>query len=137
MLNPKKPKECVKQTAEALGTDENLVQDIVDFYWKEVRKALSDLRGPRVEVANFGTFRIKSWKLQEAKDDYQKVLAKHNPEKMTFQRHAVRAEVEQRMEQISKMQKMVEDDRCRKQQIKEKRNAEESRRNTQTPEADS
>lgn len=137
MLNPKKPKECVKQTAEALGADENLVQDIVDFYWKEVRKALSDLRGPRVEVANFGTFRIKSWKLQEAKDDYQKVLTKHNPEKMTFQRHAVRAEVEQRMEQISKMQKMVEDDRCRKQQIKEKRNAEESRRNTKTPEADS
>ena len=118
-------------------SDENLVQDIVDFYWKEVRKALSDLRGPRIEVANFGTFRIKSWKLQEAKDDYQKLLNKHNPEKMTFQRHAVRAEIEQRIEQISNMQKMVEDDQYRKQQVKKKRNDEESKRNTQTPKADS
>lgn len=137
MLNPKKPKECVKQTAEALSVDEGLVQDVVDFYWKEIRKALSDLRGPRIEIANFGTFRIKGWKLQEAKDEYQKILAKHNPEKMTFQRHAMRTEVEQRMEQISRMQKMVEEDASRKKQIKEKRNVKRSESDIQTPEADS
>lgn len=129
MLNPKKAKEYIKPTAEALKVDESLVQALTDFYWKQVRKAMSSLQGPRIEVANFGSFRIKHWKLDEEKVRIQKILDKHDPEKMTYHRHEIRADMEVNLQRVHEIEGMVQKDELRKKEIKQKRNVQEDKGN--------
>lgn len=58
-MNPKKPKKLEKQTAQSLDIQEQLVSDLVHFYWVRVRKALTTLAFPRVRVENLGTFTVR------------------------------------------------------------------------------
>lgn len=58
-MNPKKAKELNKLTAEALNKDQELVDDIVDFYWLKVRKMLGSIEHPYIRMPNLGTFNIR------------------------------------------------------------------------------
>lgn len=121
MLLPKKAKTFIKPTAEKLGVDEELVEDIVNFYWKEVRKSLSDLKSPRIMVANLGSFNIKHWLLADLVKEYQKRIDSTNPDKMTFQAHAIKKDVEDRLVMVNGMIEVVNSNLDRKKQIKAKR----------------
>lgn len=123
-MNPKKPKELIKQTAEKLKLDEALVDDVVRFYWKEVRKGLTDLKAPRVLVANFGSFRLKHWMLDEEIKKCNLYLDNLDPENMTFHKHRIKKDVESRIEMINQVKEQVNKDLQKKQEIKEKRNNE-------------
>jgi len=58
-LSPKKAKELNKLTAIALNKDQELVDDIVDFYWLKVRKMLGKIEHPYIRLPNLGTFTIR------------------------------------------------------------------------------
>ena len=120
-MNPKKAKTFILPTAKKLNVDSELVESLMDYYWKEVRRSLSELKAPRISIANFGTFRIKSWKLDEQRMKYQYYLDK-NPDDLTFSRHRIRTDIEQRVSEIDAVKIIVKDDAQRKQQIKDKRN---------------
>lgn len=134
---PKKHKEFLKPTAEALGIREDLVEKIIDVYWKEVRKALSDLRAPRITIANFGSFKIKHWIIDEEVLGYTRYLEKNDPEKMTFNKHRIRADIEQRIAEIQRMKEMVAKDFEKKNLIKQKRNAKSTEENMEDQGSDS
>lgn len=119
---PKKSKDFVKPTAEELQVEEALVQNLTDFYWKNVRKALSDLKAPRIMIANFGSFNIKHWMLDKEKENYQKHLDRITSVEMTFQRHRMKVDVEERLKTIDRILDMVQKDKERKNQVKKKRN---------------
>jgi hypothetical protein len=121
MLNPKKARDFITPTSKELGIDSEFVEAVVDFYWKEIRKALSNLSAPQIFVANLGTFRVKHWELEKNKNDYQSYIDKLDLTKMTFQQHAIKKEWESRIENINQMIKMVDLDKDRKKQIKQKR----------------
>lgn len=120
-MNPKKAKTFILPTAKKLNVDSELVESLMDYYWKEVRRSLSELKAPRISIANFGTFRIKSWKLDEQRMKYQYYLDK-NSDDLTFSRHRIRTDIEQRVSEIDAVKIIVKDDAQRKQQIKDKRN---------------
>lgn len=63
MLKPKKAKEFIPELATKLNLSENLVEDIIDFYWQDVRKSLSSLKHSRIHLTNLGDFTVKHWKL--------------------------------------------------------------------------
>lgn len=42
-----------------------VVKDVLDFYWQEVRASLSGLKHQRVHLTNLGDFTIKHWKLDD------------------------------------------------------------------------
>lgn len=73
---PKKAKDFRKQTAEDTGYSKDLVNSFLDFYWEKVRKDLSDLVYPKILIPNLGTFRVKDWKLDETKENYNLILSK-------------------------------------------------------------
>ena len=73
---PKKAKDFRKQTAEDTGYSKDLVNSFLDFYWERVRKDVSDLVYPKILIPNLGTFRIKHWKLDETKENYNKILSR-------------------------------------------------------------
>jgi len=64
-LRPKKAKDFIPQVAKDLHLAEKLIEDVVDFYWQEVRKSLSSLKHSRIHITNLGDFTIKHWKIDE------------------------------------------------------------------------
>lgn len=128
-MPPKKAKELVKPTAEKLDLNVELVQDVIDFYWKEVRKSLSELRAPRVVVSNFGSFRIKTSKIAEQKKKYEEQVSSYKPEDMTFQKHKIKEDLELKLGRLNKIIETVESDSNRKKEIRKKRYAEKTENN--------
>lgn len=55
---PKKPQVIIDQVAEELNLPKTLVDDLVSFYYKEVRKNLSSLEHPKINLPGLGDFTI-------------------------------------------------------------------------------
>jgi hypothetical protein len=75
-LIPKKAKDFRKATAEDTGYSEELICSILDFYWTRVRKEISDLTYPSINIPSLGTFKIKHWKLDETLEHYDQILGR-------------------------------------------------------------
>lgn len=65
MLRPRKAKDFIPEVANQLSLSEKLIEDVVAFYWQEVRKSLSSLKHNRIHITNLGDFTIKHWKIDE------------------------------------------------------------------------
>jgi nucleoid DNA-binding protein len=64
-LRPKKAKVFIPIVASELALPEELVEDIVNYYWQEIRKSLSSLKHNRIHLTNLGDFTIKHWKIDD------------------------------------------------------------------------
>jgi nucleoid DNA-binding protein len=64
-LKPLKAKELIPKVVAECGLKQEEVEDIIGFYWQEVRKSLSGLEHSRVHLTNLGDFTIKHWKLDD------------------------------------------------------------------------
>jgi nucleoid DNA-binding protein len=64
-LRPRKAKEFIPKVADQLSLQSILVEDIIDYYWGEIRKSLSGLKHQRVHLTNLGDFVIKDWKIND------------------------------------------------------------------------
>lgn len=76
-MRPKKAKDFIPDVASELAMPEDLVQEVVMYYWEEVRKSLSSLKHQRVHLTNLGDFVIKHWKIDE-KIEYLKKWEENN-----------------------------------------------------------
>lgn len=65
MLKPLKAKTFIPEVAAEQELSNELVEAVINFYWTEVRKALSGLKHSRVHISNLGDFVTKHWKLDE------------------------------------------------------------------------
>lgn len=64
-MRPKKAKELIPEVASTLDLSEEVVKDITQFYWQEIRRSLSSLSHQRVHLSNLGDFIIKDWKIED------------------------------------------------------------------------
>lgn len=71
-MKPTKAKELLKDLAQELNQDEDLVRDVVNFYWRDLRKQVSSLKHCRVHVTNLGDFVVKHWKLEQKIQDLER-----------------------------------------------------------------
>ena len=62
-MKPKKAKDYIPELSNSLNLPVSLVEDVIDFYWQEIRKSLSGLKHQRIHLTNLGDFVIKHWKL--------------------------------------------------------------------------
>lgn len=119
-MNPKKPKDIIELMSEP---DKNLVNDLVSFYFKDVRKALSEAQATNIIVEGLGTFRAKSWKLpdiiaetEKMRDKYKAVVDNQNP--ITFQKFAILKDYEDKLEKLYALRDKLELDKQKKEQMK-------------------
>ena len=77
---PKKPEKIIKQVAEDLDLSVNTVDDIVSFYYKTLRKKLSELDELRINVSGLGHFSVKSYSLRKSIERTEKIKSRLNPE---------------------------------------------------------
>jgi len=120
-MNPKKPKQLIKPTADKLGLTESLVDDVVNFYWSAVRKALSDMEGPSIAVTNLGTFKIRYKQIPVLEEKYTRHLDEVVLEKMTFNKHTMQNIAKFKHERHKEIRQEIEEEYARKDESKQKR----------------
>lgn len=62
---PRKAKYFVKPVAEKLNVTEELVDDLLSFYWKEVRSTITKETQPLIYVKNLCTFKVRPFVLEK------------------------------------------------------------------------
>ena len=71
-MRPKKAKDFIQDVAKQLHFSEDVVKDVVDYYWRNIRKSLSSLDHSRIHLTNLGDFTIKHWKIDEKIEGLEK-----------------------------------------------------------------
>lgn len=122
-MNPKKPKEFIKPTAHETGLADSLVDDVVNFYWSAVRKALSQIDEPSVTVANLGTFKIRYKKIEVVQTKYQNFLAnlEQEPEKMTYHKHTLQNLYKEKLVKLDRLKQLIHEQRDKQDEKRQKR----------------
>lgn len=120
-MNPKKPKQFIKPTADELEISEALVDDIVSFYWSSVRKALSDLESPSITVTNIGIFKARYGRIGGIERKYNNYLNKLENEKMTFNKHTIQNIAKSKLAGLDGIKKQMQEEYQRKQETKQRR----------------
>lgn len=63
-MTPTRANKLIPETAKELGLSEELVKDVVDFYYETLKKRIESLEHPTILVHNFGIFKISRKKLK-------------------------------------------------------------------------
>jgi hypothetical protein len=111
-----KAKEFIPKTAENLNLSENLVEDVIDFYWQEIRKSLSSLKHQRVHVTNLGDFIIKHWKIDNKIDSLEKWEETNKQKGM--QQISARFKTAENLFELKEIKKVIDEEGQRKDFIK-------------------
>lgn len=120
-MRPKKAKEFIKPTALKMDLSESMIEDIVSFYWSAIQKALSNIESASVTVASLGIFKVRIKNIKKLQARYTKYLENTNIESMTFNKHSVKKIAEFKLERITIIEKELEEQRKKKEEIKLKR----------------
>jgi len=133
-LVPKKAKDFKKSTAEDLTLPEELVSDLINFYWAKVRNHISNLEYEAIEITNLGTFKVKNWIIDETIVKYKQYIDRMHGK---FSEHIVKKELEERMQKLEKIKSLVEEREIKFKEIrdarKNKNNLEEQGPDTSGP----
>jgi len=85
---------------------EEVVRDIVYFYWKEVRKQMSMLEAARVYIVRLGWFDIKHWRLKYTIKDYEGMLS-HIDVTESLVNAKKASEIQDKLTNVLKIQQIV------------------------------
>ena len=116
LLKPKKAKEFIPEVALNLSISEDLARDVVNYYWREVRKNLSSLSHSRIHVTNLGDFVTKHWKIDEKIDMLEKW--EENNKLKGMQEMTARFKTAETLFDLKNLKKTVEEENQRKEFIK-------------------
>lgn len=124
---PKKASSLYKEISEDLLVDIALVEDCIEFYYKEIRQHLSNLTYPRINVPGLGQFVIKKSIIAKEIAKYNKILLNHDVS--TFTAYYNKKTIETKLDSLIKMQEMIAKEDLKKETIKTKKNEEHTKTN--------
>ena len=117
---PKKAKHYIIPAAERLELDSELVDDIIFFYYSELRKALVNMRHIAINIPNLGTLEVRKNKLEEVLAYQEKHYNTINP--TTFNRIKIKKELADRIVRSKRLLKLLDEELNRKTAIKQYQN---------------
>ena len=119
-MNPKKANKLYKPVAEELHVDESLVEDLVEFMYKNVRQNLSGLTHPRINLEGLGHFTARPFSVRKGIERAEKVLSNHDTS--TFSAYHNKKQLDVKVKALTKLEEMILAEEERKQQFKTKKN---------------
>lgn len=119
-MNPKKATKYYKQVAEDLNIEEPLVEDFIEFYYKNIRFSLSHLTYPRINVEGLGHFVVKPSWVRRSIDRISKSLDKHDT--YTFGAYAKKIRLGETLDLLIELEKKIFTEEQRKKSLKETKN---------------
>lgn len=100
-MNPRKAKKIYEIVSEDLNIKQELVEDLVEFYYKEVRMLLSNLKNPRINIDGLGQFVAKPGVVKKGIDKLHKVLDEHDTS--TFKAYHNKKAMENKLELLKNL----------------------------------
>ena len=116
---PKNNKHFIQPTSEKLSLNLTLVEDVVSFYYTELRKTLSNLECHNIQVEGLGSFKIKNKELPKLIKKYENHLNVISPE--TFNQMAIKKDIEDKLNKVLNVQGLIKNDQKRKQEFFKKK----------------
>jgi hypothetical protein len=104
-MNPKKASKLYSDVAEELELSVNLVEEVVVFYYSNLRQMLSNLTDPRINVEGLGHFVAKTKMVKNAIPRYTKSLENHDTS--TFAAYFNKKGFETKLEKLIKLEKKI------------------------------
>jgi hypothetical protein len=117
---PKKARKFYKQTAEDLDIQESLVEDFIEFYYKNIRHSLSNLVHPRINIEGLGHFTVKPSWVRRSIDRISRSLDKHDTS--TFGAYSKKVRLEHTLDLLIELEKKIVLEEQRKETFKETKN---------------
>lgn len=102
---PKKSSEIVKLTADKLELSETKVENIVNFFYKELRKTLSSLSDLKIDNPGIGHFLIREKKVDKKIAEVTSKL--ETITEKTFRSHYQTKHLEEKLEQLNSIKKKI------------------------------
>jgi len=113
---PKKPNSLYKEITDEFECSEQLVDDLVHFYYKTLKKRMSGLTDLRLNVEGLGHFVLKMRKVKNAIPHYEKVLNDHDTS--TFGAYHNKKSVEEKLELLKQLDVKIKDELEKRQNFK-------------------
>lgn len=120
-MNPKKASSYIQLTANELNISDDMVSSVVNFYWKQVRRALNDLQSPSIVVANFGSFNVKPNIVEKLHTKYKQFTENLDIDSMTFKRHTIYNIGKDRLDRLRDIREQLSNEKLRKLETSRKR----------------
>jgi GMP synthase PP-ATPase subunit len=120
-MNPKKVKVLHTIVSEDLNIKTELVEDLIEFYYKEVRGLLSNLESPRINIDGLGQFVVKSGVVVKSTEHITKIIDSHDTS--TFKAYHNLKGIEQKLDLLNKLTVKIKQEKNKKSQFfKDKNN---------------
>ena len=119
-MNPKSHKELKNGIADEVGVHHSVVDEFITFYYSKLRRKLSDIDFPRIQVDGLGTFYLRKNKLEKAIKKNKSILG--NLAKRTYVGFAKSQEINKNVNQMESALMQMEKDILNKKLFKEKHN---------------
>jgi len=117
---PKKSSILYKPVAEELNISETLVEDLISFYYKEVRFHLSSLSHPRINVDGLGHFVAKSFFIEKTIPRLTNKLMIHDTS--TFNAYFSKKQSELKLKNLIALKLKIDEEVNRKTEFKKIKN---------------
>jgi nucleoid DNA-binding protein len=119
-LNPTKRKQISQQTADKLGLDVSLVDDVVSFYFHTVQRKLARLDHVNVNVPNLGTFVLVKPRVESKLQRYEQFCEKVD-ESESIKAYETKLEVKHHIQNYKNALSFLEAESQRKTEVKQKK----------------
>jgi nucleoid DNA-binding protein len=129
---PKKSNSLYSEISEEFDISEDLVESLVENYYKTLRKKLSALSDIRINADGLGHFVLKIKKVKYAIPHYEKILKNHDTS--TFGAYHNKKSVEEKLDLLKKIHEKAEIELTKRKKFKDEKY---SQNNLAKPEADS
>ena len=91
--------------SEELNVKEDLVDDFINFYYKEVRSTLSNLNHTKVNIDGLGVFSIKPRSVDKLINRYQKTI--DNSNNYSFKSYFNKKQLESKLDDLYNIQEKI------------------------------
>lgn len=132
---PKKSNQLYKELAEDLNMPVELIEDLMQSYYKEVRNNLTNLSHPRINVEGLGQFVARPGLVKKSIQRYKKALDSHDTS--TFSAYYNKKMLEDKVECLENLDKKLDEFENKKQEFKKQKNENQLKGDLEEPETDS
>ena len=124
---PKKSSVLYKELAEEINIPIELVDDLIQTYYKTLRTELSNLSQPRINVDGLGQFVARQALIKKSIDRYKKVLDSHDTS--TFRAYYNKKMLEEKLQKLESLEIKIKAQNQKKQDFINKKNESSTKSN--------
>lgn len=114
---PRKVNTLYSAIAAEVGVSEELVCDVISFYWKEIKKVLEEPDHITICIEDFGTFEIRKRQVEYQIEKYKRLVKYIKP--TTYTKHVLLDIATKKLKTMENMLVMCIDQEEKKKQVRE------------------